>query len=697
LRISSLSNELDASRMKETELRKKLFSSKKGNGKGRIPKETMLLAQDIKSSGMDERIKGPIFEFLKFDQEHARAIDAVFKKNHLLGFVAFNKNDFTYLNSLRNKYRSPSFIYLPKAMGSFSFNRKKISYPGVIDYLFHLIQAPGWLNGVVADIVRDTIVVDSFATAVSLIKEDWRAKCVTLDGIIVDAGKRTLKSAPKYYGPTFLVSNREDDGQSIELILNQLVSKNKKRENELRILDSKKKMLEKKIQDVNIIQIKLKQLKAFNKKKIELNAQKGDLEKEKEALMEKLNEFKKELKKCKEQKPKNLKNYFEELSRTQDNLNAINQEIHQLEGDKSKIQEEINKFDYDLKLEKKKLVDVDEEFNKLKKNIDELAKEVEQLISMEEKIKETIKVLEAEKLNKASLKDNYMVEMQEKEEHKKALSYTKSRIIEEINTLKANHASLNKEKEYIEKYLKDRIKPRELKSIEDYDAIIFDLQESLRSPKFFYISEELEKEFEDNKKKLEYIFMKLDEINSEKDKLNEINESLKQDYLVKMNEISKKLEDNVNQKFLELDVPFRVLFENSGGFNNPTFDIGVDFFEGYVYPISALSEGQKSIVALALMLTLQDLSPGPLCFFDEAHIFLDDSNKELISRLIKKTTSNIQLIMIVPTTSHGFLKFADKIVGITRQGLVKKAGEIEGHSGAKESITLGPSKVVEYL
>ncbi|MHA1792696.1 MAG: AAA family ATPase, partial [Promethearchaeota archaeon] len=99
LRISSLSNELDASRMKETELRKKLFSSKKGNGKGRIPKETMLLAQDIKSSGMDERIKGPIFEFLKFDQEHARAIDAVFKKNNLLGFVAFNKNDFTYLNS----------------------------------------------------------------------------------------------------------------------------------------------------------------------------------------------------------------------------------------------------------------------------------------------------------------------------------------------------------------------------------------------------------------------------------------------------------------------------------------------------------------------------------------------------------------------------------------------------------------------
>jgi ABC-type glutathione transport system ATPase component len=183
----------------------------------------------------------------------------------------------------------------------------------------------------------------------------------------------------------------------------------------------------------------------------------------------------------------------------------------------------------------------------------------------------------------------------------------------------------------------------------------------------------------------------MDEIEQEASKVTTIGDKLKDTYVERMGGKVRELESLVNSKFAELGIPFRPVLVASGGFTDPAIDVSVDFFNGNQLPFAAVSEGQKSIIALAIMLTLQDLNPGPICVFDEAHIYLDDSNKELISRLIRKTTEHVQLIMLVPTTSHGFIRSADKIIAVVRQGMKFASGDTDG----KELNQLGPSRVVE--
>jgi chromosome segregation protein len=266
----------------------------------------------------------------------------------------------------------------------------------------------------------------------------------------------------------------------------------------------------------------------------------------------------------------------------------------------------------------------------------------------------------------------------------KVLDMERERACQEI-------AGLERERAYIDLNLKGQVKPEQLKTIEEYDLLIARVNKKLASPDFFCITDAIEREHDENCRVLAGISAKMDEIEQEVSKVDAIGDKLKETYVDRMGGKVRELEGLVSAKFTELGVPFRPILAASGGFTDPAIDVSVDFFGGTRLPLAAVSEGQKSIIALAIMLTLQDLNPGPICVFDEAHIYLDDSNKELISRLIRRTTEHVQLIMLVPTTSHGFIKSADKIIAIVRQGMKFTNGD----TGGKELNQLGPSRVIE--
>ncbi|MEX2684586.1 MAG: AAA family ATPase, partial [Candidatus Sigynarchaeota archaeon] len=191
----------------------------------RIFKEVELLKQDIQRRGLQDSIKGPIHEYMEFDRAHARAIEAQFKKHGLLGFVSFSEENFNLLNSLRNKYKVPATIYHPGKLAPGSHNRPPLKFPGVIDYLYRLIKVPDWLRPLVDRIARDTIVVETFSDAVKLVKADDRARCITLDGVIVESKDDVIESQPPYFGPLILIPQREvDDSGGLSMRAN-LVAK----------------------------------------------------------------------------------------------------------------------------------------------------------------------------------------------------------------------------------------------------------------------------------------------------------------------------------------------------------------------------------------------------------------------------------------------------------------------------------------
>ena len=81
---------------------------------------------------------------------------------------------------------------------------------------------------------------------------------------------------------------------------------------------------------------------------------------------------------------------------------------------------------------------------------------------------------------------------------------------------------------------------------------------------------------------------------------------------------------------------------------------------------SALSGGEKSMAALALIFAIQDYEPSPFYYFDEVDQNLDPFNSGRIATLCRIRSERAQFIMVTPRKVS--LSLADHHIGITHAG-----------------------------
>ena len=144
-----------------------------------------------------------------------------------------------------------------------------------------------------------------------------------------------------------------------------------------------------------------------------------------------------------------------------------------------------------------------------------------------------------------------------------------------------------------------------------------------------------------------------------------------------MNETLRNVEKNVNEVLGSVQFPGSVRFElalREG-------DYGVEFksrikAEGFG-EISAGSGGERSLIAISLILALQRYNPAPVYVLDEVDTFLDATNTELVSRLFHDASRRSQFILLTPAKSTHLLKHADKILGIVSPNGVEPSIIIE--------------------
>jgi chromosome segregation protein len=683
---------LQAKRRDEVEFRKQ-YSGIVGtrNMEPAVPEEIDNLKREIEARNLQDRIKGPIYEFLEFDPKHAKALEAAFKKNALLGFVAFTEEDFTLLNSLRNKFKLQAFIYHPKQNRPQAPPHAAIDFPGAIDYLHNLVIVPDWLEPVVNDIVRDTVLVDSFTTAVALAKEDDRIHCVTLDGTLVDSGKYTVKSAPRYQGRPILGVAEDDDARSLGTRLDLLVTTIKEMEDQLDDLKKQKQEAEAKLADADRIRVIVKQKEAMSKRTAEHRSGKDELKHKMELADATIVEAIQRLEAHENLRPKAILNLTTELGEVDASIDALQSAISRFQHDIATT--DANRTDTEMK--RSELASREQaiaaEHTTLLQKIKQGASEFKAVEAKMEEIKREMQDIDASiSANEAEL-ETIRSQLEERVKDQTTLEFRVKAMALDAEKLAQEITGLEKEQAYIETNLKGFARPEVMKSIEECDAAIQSVRDTLAKPEYVSIGEDTELEYNRNRQALDAIDVKLAEVSEEIEKITAISEDLKSTYFSKIEGHVNLLETHVNEKFGSIQLPFRIMLKTSGTFQAPRIEITVDFHDGNAYPIAALSEGQKTIVALALMLTLQDLNPSPICIFDEAHIFLDDSNKELVSKLIRQTADHVQLIMLIPTTSHNFIKAADKVIGIVRQGMKEEPSE----NGEPAQTILGPSQVIE--
>jgi chromosome segregation ATPase len=157
-----------------------------------------------------------------------------------------------------------------------------------------------------------------------------------------------------------------------------------------------------------------------------------------------------------------------------------------------------------------------------------------------------------------------------------------------------------------------------------------------------------------------------DEIKAAMDTENKLEDT----YFDKFETHLSDLESKINTKFKETDINIYCKIELIGDFEDLGVDMKAATSNKPLVSCTALSGGQVSILSIALILSLQEMHPSPLCMFDEAAMFLDDRNTEITYQLIKATLDQnpTQMFFFLPKSSNPLFRLADKLIGVARVG-----------------------------
>lgn len=79
--------------------------------------------------------------------------------------------------------------------------------------------------------------------------------------------------------------------------------------------------------------------------------------------------------------------------------------------------------------------------------------------------------------------------------------------------------------------------------------------------------------------------------------------------------------------------------------------------------VHLLSGGEKAMTAVALIFSIFQLNPSPVCMLDEVDAPLDDSNVQRFADLIKEMSSTVQFVVI--THNKITMEMADYLMGVT--------------------------------
>ncbi len=179
------------------------------------------------------------------------------------------------------------------------------------------------------------------------------------------------------------------------------------------------------------------------------------------------------------------------------------------------------------------------------------------------------------------------------------------------------------------------------------------------------------------KDRLMTLVERVTELHEELDEAESAVKSIREQYHNGMNETLRKVEKGVNEVLGSVQFPGSVRFElaiRDG-------DYGVEFksrikAEGFG-DISAGSGGERSLIAISLILALQRFNPAPAYVLDEVDTFLDATNTELVSRLFHDASRRSQFVLFTPAKSTHLLKHADKILGVVSPNSVEPSVIIE--------------------
>ena len=646
--------------------------------------------KEVLNSGISG-IDGVLISLIKFDDKLARAIEAAVSGN-LQDIIVEDKEVAKKCIAFLTERKLGRASFL--ALDTIKVSRREFkgNIPGVLGLAADLVSAEDKYKKVVDFVFGGLLIVENIDVATDILNKNlFAGNIVTISGELVSSRGR--------------ITGGENQKSSINQIF--------ERKKEIKVLEEKVTNLKSKIveeskrrEDLSIRlenyenEIdKIDSLEDSIRKKIEL------LKKDFENLSEKSERISKELRSIKfniDDAEKYKTSYQDRINSSVSNIEEIEKHINSLrkdlEADELILKETLTNIDElnkqfsdtriiflnnknsieqferdiiskenensDLKDEKEKnsnvVMELSQNIEELEENEEQLQKEIEEHIKIYNSENRDIEVLN-ERENNLSNEERELSKDKSKLETDLLHSNDRlEKIIEVIEKIKADIENINEKLTELTDVTAKAVEVEKLKSSKDYLRSLENKINNFGDVNLLAINE-----FKELKEKYDYLARERDDVVKSRkqvmDLIQEIDERIHEDFHTTY--------ENINENFNKMceetirNTEGRLNIINPEDFDNCGIEIFVKFKNKKKQPLSLLSGGEKSMVAIAFIMAIFMYKPSPFTFLDEIEAALDEKNtKNLLSKL-RDFTDKSQFILI--THNKETMKESDSIFGVT--------------------------------
>ena len=646
--------------------------------------------KEVLNSGISG-IDGVLISLIKFDDKLAKAIEAAVSGN-LQDIIVEDKEVAKKCIAFLTERKLGRASFL--ALDTIKVSRREFkgNMPGVLGLAADLVSAEDKYKKVVDFVFGGLLIVENIDVATDILNKNlFAGNIVTVNGELVSSRGRITGGENQKSSINQIFERKKEIKVLEEKVSNlksKIVEESKRRED----LSIKLENYENEIDKIDSLEDSIR-------KKMEL------LKKDFENLSEKSERISKELRNIKfniNDAEKYKTSYQDRINSSVSNIEEIEKHINSLrkdlEADELTLKETLANIDElnkqfsdtriiflnnknsieqyerdiiskenensDLKEEKEKnsnvVMELSQNIEELEKNEEQLQKEIEEHIKIYNSENRDIEVLN-ERENNLSNEERELSKDKSKLETDLLHSNDRlEKITEVIEKIKTDIENINEKLTELTDITAKAVEVEKLKSSKDYLRSLENKINNFGDVNLLAINE-----FKELKEKYDYLARERDDVVKSRkqvmDLIQEIDERIHEDFHTTY--------ENINENFNKMceetirNTEGRLNIINPEDFDNCGIEIFVKFKNKKKQPLSLLSGGEKSMVAIAFIMAIFMYKPSPFTFLDEIEAALDEKNTKNLLAKLRDFTDKSQFILI--THNKETMKESDSIFGVT--------------------------------
>ena len=646
--------------------------------------------KEVLNSGISG-IDGVLISLIKFDDKLTKAIEAAVSGN-LQDIIVEDKEVAKKCIAFLTERKLGRASFL--ALDTIKVSRREFkgNMPGVLGLAADLVSAEDKYKKVVDFVFGGLLIVENIDVATDILNKNlFAGNIVTISGELVSSRGRITGGENQKSSINQIFERKKEIKileEKVSNLRSKIVEESKRRED----LSIKLENYENEIDKIDSLEDSIR-------KKIEL------LKKDFENLSEKSERISKELRNIKfniDDAEKYKNSYQDRINSSVSNIEEIEKHINSLrkdlEADELTLKETLANIDElnkqfsdtriiflnnknsieqyerdiiskenensDLKEEKEKnsnvVMELSQNIEELEKNEEQLQKEIEEHIKIYNSENRDIEVLN-ERENNLSNEERELSKDKSKLETDLLHSNDRlEKITEVIEKIKIDIENINEKLTELTDVTAKAVEVEKLKSSKDYLRSLENKINNFGDVNLLAINE-----FKELKEKYDYLARERDDVVKSRkqvmDLIQEIDERIHEDFHTTY--------ENINENFNKMceetirNTEGRLNIINPEDFDNCGIEIFVKFKNKKKQPLSLLSGGEKSMVAIAFIMAIFMYKPSPFTFLDEIEAALDEKNTKNLLGKLRDFTDKSQFILI--THNKETMKESDSIFGVT--------------------------------